>query len=156
MQNSPPCKANFCSASSRGKKPNTPMFLIFSGRCQKCHFSFHIITQESGFSVFHYETKTQFILRLANLKGLAKVNDYEKQPGVYLQDTEMHQASNSLCNRTCSLTLSHHLESTMCWWHSSFGILQVLSETFSCLGHPGEETKDFTQRGSSWAKSFFS
>lgn len=106
MQNSPPCKANFCSASSRGKKPNTPMFLIFSGRCQKCHFSFHIITQESGFSVFHYETKTQFILRLVNLKGLAKVNDYEKQPGVYLQDMEMHQASNSLCNGTCSLALS--------------------------------------------------
>lgn len=46
---------------------------MFSGRCQKCYFSFHMITEESGFSVFHYENKTQFIVSSSNLKGLAQV-----------------------------------------------------------------------------------
>lgn len=70
-----------------------------------------------------------------------KSNDYEKQPHIHLQDTEMHQTSKNLCDETCSLTLSSHLQSTFGWWQSSFGTLQVLCETFSCIGHSGKRPR---------------
>ena len=112
------------------------MFLMFSGRCQKCYFSYdnaRIRVQRVSLG-----EQNPVYSKFSKPERACESNDYEKQPHIHLQDTEMHQASNNLCNGTCSLTLSSHLESTFGWWQSSFGILQVLSETFSCMGHPGK------------------
>lgn len=79
--------------------------------------SFLVITQELGVSVFHEENKISFTLSSVNLKGLAKVTGLKSNntPDACVQDTGMHQASDNLCNSTCSLTLSSHFESTLGW-----------------------------------------
>ena len=102
-------------------------------------FSSH---DNTGFSVFHSETKTQLTRSSANLKGLAKVMIMRSNPShIHRQDRKMYQARNNLCNGTCSLTLSSHLERTFCWWQSSFGVRQVLTKMFSSMGHPGKRPR---------------
>lgn len=119
-----------------GKK--TPVFLMFSGRCQEMLLFFSHGNTRIGVQRVSLENKTQFILSSVNLKGLAKV--------MIIRSNHTFTYKTQRCTRqviTFAMGLAPSLfqatsKAVFGWWRSSFGILQVLPETFSCVGHPGK------------------